>query len=78
MGVETTNKRYMHYPARHLVIILTLGLLVAEGRAQSALDGFNPGANDYVSALAGQADGKILAGGFFTLIGGQTRKSKRL
>ena len=34
---------------------------------------FNPNANDLVFSIAVQADGKILAGGFFTSIGGQTR-----
>jgi uncharacterized delta-60 repeat protein len=36
-------------------------------------DLFNPNANDVVKSIAVQADGKILAGGFFTSIGGQTR-----
>ena len=39
-------------------------------------DSFNPNANDLVDAIAVQADGKILAGGFFNganSIGGQTR-----
>ena len=37
-------------------------------------DSFNPNANaNGVYAIAVQADGKILAGGFFTTIGGQTR-----
>src|SRR5438445_11951156 len=36
-------------------------------------DSFNPNANSYVLSIAVQADGKILAGGFFTSIGGQTR-----
>src|SRR5438552_2183570 len=36
-------------------------------------DSFNPNANDVVSSIAVQADGKILAGGIFTSIGGQTR-----
>src|SRR5207245_5958103 len=31
---------------------------------------FNPGANDIVDALAIQADGKIVVGGFFTTLGG--------
>ena len=31
---------------------------------------FDPGANSYVSALAVQPDGKILVGGFFTMLGG--------
>jgi len=34
---------------------------------------FNPNANDNVLSIAVQADGKILAGGLFTSIGGQTR-----
>src|SRR5436190_556976 len=34
---------------------------------------FDPNANSSVYAIAVQADGKILAGGFFTSIGGQTR-----
>src|SRR3981081_3954809 len=34
---------------------------------------FNPNANDSVFSIAVQADGKILAGGFFTSIGGQPR-----
>ena len=36
-------------------------------------DGFNPGASDTVYPLAVQADGKILVGGTFTTLGGQTR-----
>ena len=38
--------------------------------AQSALDGFDPGANGTVTAIAVQADGKILVGGGFTTLGG--------
>jgi uncharacterized delta-60 repeat protein len=34
---------------------------------------FNPNASDWVYTIALQADGKILAGGFFTNIGGQPR-----
>lgn len=36
-------------------------------------DSFNPDADDIVHRLALQADGKILAGGYFTSIGGQPR-----
>ncbi len=36
-------------------------------------DSFDPNANNQVRALAVQADGKILAGGIFTNIGGQPR-----
>ena len=35
------------------------------------VDGFNPGANDFVLALAERADGRILVGGSFTNLGGQ-------
>ena len=38
-------------------------------------DSFNPNANGAVFAIAVQADGKILVGGFFTAIGGQTRNA---
>ena len=38
--------------------------------AQSALDGFDPGANDQVRILLVQADGKTLVGGDFTTLGG--------
>src|SRR5205085_2036862 len=34
---------------------------------------FDPNASNYVWVIAVQADGKILAGGAFTIIGGQTR-----
>src|SRR5258708_18488883 len=36
-------------------------------------DSFNPNANNSVESIAVQSDGKILAGGDFTNIGGQTR-----
>ena len=38
-------------------------------------DSFNPNASHPVLSIAVQADGKILAGGFFFSIGGQTRSS---
>ena len=44
-----------------------LGRLNADGSLDT---GFNPGANDEVFALAVQADGKILVGGAFTMLGG--------
>ncbi len=40
--------------------------LTPAARAQSALDGFNPGANLIVYAVAVQPDGKIIIGGLFT------------
>src|SRR5205823_1732860 len=36
-------------------------------------DSFNPNADNVVNSIAVQADGKVLAGGKFTTIGGQTR-----
>src|SRR5439155_1363260 len=36
---------------------------------------FNPNANGPILSIAVQADGKILAGGFFTTIGGQPRNN---
>src|SRR5204863_1515155 len=39
-----------------------------------AADSWDPNANDYVWSIVVQADGKILAGGFFFGGGGQVRK----
>jgi len=36
---------------------------------------FNPGADYYVNTLAVQADGKILVGGAFTMLGGESRSN---
>jgi uncharacterized delta-60 repeat protein len=47
---------------------------IARLNADGTLDtAFNPNANDSVYGIAVQSDGKILAGGAFTSIGGQTR-----
>lgn len=44
---------------------------LARINADGTLDtGFDPGANDWVNALAVQPDGKILVGGRFTMLGG--------
>src|SRR5439155_552635 len=40
--------------------------------ATGLADSFDPSANSYVHSIAVQADGKILVGGYFTTIGGQT------
>ena len=42
-------------------------------QAQSADDGFEPGANNIVRCLAAQANGQILVGGYFTTLAGQAR-----
>jgi uncharacterized delta-60 repeat protein len=44
----------------------------AVARAQGAVDAFDPGADQTVSAMAVQPDGKILVGGGFTHLGGGT------
>ena len=46
------------------VAVLEGGMVTARG--QSALDGFDPNANDVIRAFAVQPDGKILIGGHFT------------
>jgi len=49
---------------------MRLGRLNANGSVDTS---FNPGANSPVWALAVQADGKILVGGFFTTLASRTR-----
>ena len=59
-----------------VVVFVACALLGTTGvaRAQSALDGFDPGANgNAVDVLAVQPDGKILVGGEFGLLGGSAR-----
>ena len=47
-----------------------IALLNVDGSADATL---NPNANDTVRALAVQADGRLVVGGFFTTLAGQTR-----
>ena len=51
-------------------VALLAGAASTPASAQSALDGFNPGANLFVNTLTVQPDGKILVGGWFTTLGG--------
>ena len=60
-----------------LLAALAIGVASVPAHAQSPLDGFNPGANNDVNALAVQADGKILVGGTFTALGGGTGVTTR-
>src|SRR3989442_11282827 len=63
----------MLHPARWVALALSAHTFALAALAQSPLpDSFNPGASSYVDALAVQADGKILAGGYFTVLGGQS------
>ena len=59
----------------YLVVFFCFFVLATSGLSysQSAIDGFDPDANGEVYSLAVQSDGKILMGGFFTAIGGETR-----
>jgi uncharacterized delta-60 repeat protein len=60
-------------PTRHF-LIAAVWLAALNAPAQSPMaDAFNPGANNSVYCLAVQPDGKILAGGSFSTLGGQTR-----
>jgi uncharacterized delta-60 repeat protein len=52
---------------RTALALLFLGL-TALARGQSALDGFNPNANDTIRVVVVQPDGKILLGGRFTTL----------
>jgi uncharacterized delta-60 repeat protein len=60
-------RRVMKWAAALLALMV---LMPVAAQAQSALDGFDPGANGTIRVLAVQADGKILVGGEFTTLGG--------
>jgi uncharacterized delta-60 repeat protein len=55
-----------------LVVVLLVGL--TQPLSSQTADEFNPGANATVYTAAIQTDGKILVGGDFTTLAGQTRK----
>src|SRR5438046_10515240 len=52
-----------------LALLMPIVLLAEEGRAQSAVDGFDPGADRNVKALAVQPDGKMFVVGDFLKLG---------
>lgn len=58
-----------------LISILCVGTAIA--RAQSAVDGFNPGADGTVRAIALEPDGQIIVGGDFSALGGETGTTPR-
>jgi uncharacterized delta-60 repeat protein len=68
----TDNQIRLPGPRTIFPVLVSLALCLTGNiaHAQSALDGFNPGANNTVNVLAVQADGKILVGGDFTALGG--------
>ena len=59
-------------PYQRCIVALVCAVLgiCGSARAQSALDGFDPGADNSVKTLLVQPDGKILVGGDFTMLGG--------
>src|SRR2546428_4917455 len=60
--------------ARWVALALAAHTFALAALAQSPLpDSFNPEANNTVNSLAVQADGKILVGGGFSTLGGQSR-----
>jgi beta-propeller uncharacterized protein DUF5122 len=70
MGLKLLNKPTESKKVRKL-LAMTLMLLVsmaAAVRGQSALDGFDPNANNLVLVVVVQPDGKILIGGEFTTL----------
>jgi uncharacterized delta-60 repeat protein len=68
-GKSDSRRRPRRWGALVTLVCAVLGTC-AIARAQSAVDGFNPGADNYVFAVAVQPDGKVLVGGIFTMLGG--------
>ena len=60
----------VHWRSAVLSALIVLFCCPALAPAQTAVDGFDPGANGGVLAVAVQPDGKILVGGFFEMLGG--------
>ncbi len=56
-------------------IVALLLFLSVPVHSASVLDGFNPNADGVVYTTAIQADGKLLVGGAFSMIGGQTKNN---
>ena len=70
-------KTNLHSPfsilATVLAALVALSTLHFQPACAQTADDFNPGADFPVVSLAVQADGKILVGGWFTTLGGQSR-----
>ncbi len=77
ISANTPSTAFTSYRVSALAIALTFFILssLSAGKvaAQSALDEFNPDANNTVRAVAVQPDGKILIGGDFTMVRGVAR-----
>jgi hypothetical protein len=64
------GRRRAHEWMQMLATMALLLWMAPEGRAQSDVDSFNPGANGAVRAIGLQTDNKVLVGGDFTTLGG--------
>jgi hypothetical protein len=69
--------KYTPWAGNAQLLIFSIAVMLGSGAAaahgQSALDGFDPNPNGSVRAVVVQEDGKVLAGGDFTIVAGQTR-----
>ena len=71
MQITPTRRSLIASRARFLATLFVLLVARAEVYSQSAIDGFDPGTNAQVFAVAVQSsDGKVVVGGNFTSIGG--------
>src|SRR5437773_946444 len=65
-------KLTLSLPKKAALLLFSIAVLLAGGavavRGQSALDGFDPNANNLVLAVVVQPDGKILIGGGFSTL----------
>lgn len=66
----TPDRTCMRLAIAGLTLCAASFLTTSTAHAQSAVDGFDPGADNTVSAIAVQSDGKIVVGGEFTMLGG--------
>jgi uncharacterized delta-60 repeat protein len=64
----SNQKKLGRSPLILLALSLSLVVVAASSRAQSALDAFNPNASGAVQAIAVQPDGKIVIGGSFVTL----------
>src|SRR2546427_473223 len=70
---RSPNRRFASpFEARRLLFTLAWIWLATPAHSQT-LDAFDPGADDVVRTTVLQPDGKILVGGNFTTLAGQTR-----
>ena len=72
--MKTSVIRKRGWLLRTLAAVCAAVAAIVGGQAQTpTADDFNPGASDFALSLAVQADGKILVGGTFTNLAGNTR-----